>query len=105
MSNPSGQRPQRHRQRLSVSPDDPRRSRLFPRGTLAGLALIGAATLALMWPGRELMQLLRSTQDTSLAIDYLKHLLRLQGGNADLRLLLAQRYMSIGQAQQALAAL
>ncbi len=105
MSNPSGQRPQRHRQRLSVSPDDPRRSRLFPRGTLAGLALIGAATLALMWPGRELMQLLRSTQDTSLAIDYLKHLLRLQGGNADLRLLLAQRYMSIGRAQQALAAL
>ena len=105
MSNPSGQRPQPHRQRLSVSPDDPRRSRLFPRGTLAGLALIGAATLALMWPGRELMQLLRSTQDTSLAIDYLKHLLRLQGGNADLRLLLAQRYMSIGKAQQALAAL
>lgn len=93
------------RQLISVSPDDPGRSRLFPRGTLLGLALMGAATLTLMWPGRELMQLLRSTQDTGLAIDYLQHLLRLQGQDADLRLLLAQRYISIGKLQQALAAL
>ena len=93
------------RQQISVSPDDPGRSRLFPRGTLLGLALMGAATLTLMWPGRELMQLLRSTQDTGLAIDYLQHLLRLQGRDADLRLLLAQRYISIGKLQQALVAL
>ncbi|SCC93327.1 conserved hypothetical protein [Thiomonas sp. X19] len=97
-------KPRPHRQ-LSVAPDDPGRSRLFPRGTLLGLALMGAATLTLMWPGRELLQLLRSTQDTGLAIDYLQHLLRLQGHDADLRLLLAQRYISIGKPQQALAAL
>jgi hypothetical protein len=93
------------RQLISVSPDDPGRSRLFPRGTLLGLALMGAATLTLMWPGRELMQLLRSTQDTGLAIDYLQHLLHLRGHDTDLRLLLAQRYISIGKLQQALAAL
>ncbi|WP_031404918.1 tetratricopeptide repeat protein [Thiomonas sp. FB-Cd] len=97
--------PTSRRPGLSVAPDDPRRSRLFPRGTLLGLMLIGVATLALMWPGRQLMQLLRTTQDTALAIDYLQHLLALQEGNSELRLLLAQRYMSIGQWDNALKAL
>ena len=90
---------------LSVAPDDPRRSRLFPRGTLLGLTLIGMATLALMWPGNRLMQLLRTTPDTALAIDYLQHLLPLQGSAPDLRLLLAQRYMSLGQWSSALKVL
>ena len=97
--------PRSRRAHLSVAPDDPRRSRLFPRGTLVGLTLIGVATLALMWPGRHLMQLLRTTPDTGLAIDYLQHLLPLQGSRSDLRLLLAQRYMSIGQWSNALTAL
>ncbi|MDE2255835.1 MAG: tetratricopeptide repeat protein, partial [Betaproteobacteria bacterium] len=97
--------PTSRRPGLSVTPADPRRSRLFPRGTLLGLTLIGVATLALMWPGRHLMQLLRTTQDTALAINYLQHLLTLQEGNAELRLLLAQRYMSIGQWDNALKAL
>ena len=81
---------------LHISPDDPQRSRLFPRGALLGLGLLCAATLALVYPGQNLMRLLSTSADDGLAIDYLRHLVDLRGGNIDLRLMLAQRYMHIG---------
>ncbi|CUA97102.1 tetratricopeptide repeat protein [Thiomonas bhubaneswarensis] len=87
---------------LHISPDDPRRSRLFPRGTLLGLGLLCVGTLALVYPGQRLMQLLASSPDNTLAIDYLRHLVDLRGGDIDLRLMLAQRYERIGRQQQAL---
>ena len=59
---------------LHISPDDPQRSRLFPRGTLLGLAVLCAGTLALVYPGQNLMRLLSTSTDDSLAIDYLRHL-------------------------------
>jgi hypothetical protein len=87
---------------LHISPDDPQRSRLFPRGALLGLGLLCAGTLALVYPGQNLMRLLSTSADDGLAIDYLRHLVDLRGGNIDLRLMLAQRYMHIGKSQQAL---
>lgn len=90
---------------LHISPDDPERSRLFPRGALLGLGLLCAATLALVYPGRTLMQMLATSKDDALAIDYLRHLVQLRGGDIDLRIMLAQRYLHIGRRQQALDAL
>lgn len=99
-----------HRQRLQrdplhISPDDPERSRLFPRGTLLGLGLLCAAALALVYPGHTLMQMLATSKDDALAIDYLRHLVQLRGGDAGLQVMLAQRYFRIGERQQALDAL
>ncbi|MDD4887542.1 MAG: hypothetical protein PHO64_11565, partial [Thiomonas sp.] len=59
---------------LHISPDDPQRSRLFPRGALFGLGLLCAGTLALVYPGQNLMRLLATSTDNGLAIDYLRHL-------------------------------
>ena len=87
---------------LHISPDDPQRSRLFPRGALLGLGLLCAGTLALVYPGQRLMQLLGSSADDGLAIDYLRHLVDLRGGDIDYRLMLAQRYVHIGKSQEAL---
>lgn len=87
---------------LHISPDDPQRSRLFPRGALLGLGLLCAGTLALVYPGQNLMRLLSTSADDGLAIDYLRHLVDLRGGNIDLRLMLAQRYVHIGKSQLAL---
>jgi len=87
---------------LHISPDDPQRSRLFPRGTLLGLGLLCAATLALVFPGRHLLHLLATSSDNTLAIEYLRHLVDLRGGDVQLRLLLAQRYLRIGQTAHAL---
>ncbi len=87
---------------LHISPDDPQRSRLFPRGALLGLGLLCAGTLALVYPGQNLMRLLSTSADDGLAIDYLRHLVDLRGSNIDLRLMLAQRYVRIGKSQQAL---
>ncbi|MGC9237149.1 MAG: tetratricopeptide repeat protein [Thiomonas sp.] len=101
------QEPPRPAQRdpLHISPDDPQRSRLFPRGTLLGLGLLCAGTLALVYPGQNLMRLLATSTDNALAIDYLRHLVHLRGSDIDLRLMLAQRYLRIGQQQKALDAL
>lgn len=90
---------------LHISPDDPQRSRLFPRGALLGLGLLCAGTLALVYPGQSLMRLLQSSSDNALAIDYLRHLVYLRGGDIGLRLMLAQRYLRIGEQQKALDAL
>jgi len=90
---------------LHISPDDPQRSRLFPRGALLGLGLLCAGTLALVYPGQSLMRLLASSNDDALAIDYLQHLVHLRGGDIGLRLMLAQRYLRIGEQQKALDAL
>ncbi|MGC9162382.1 MAG: tetratricopeptide repeat protein [Thiomonas sp.] len=90
---------------LHISPDDPQRSRLFPRGALLGLAVLCAGTLALVYPGQNLIPLLATSTDDALAIDYLRHLVRLRGDDIALRLMLAQRYMHIGQPQKALDAL
>jgi len=87
---------------LHISPDDPQRSRLFPRGTLLGLGLLCAATLALVFPGQHLMHLLATSNDNTLAIEYLRHLVDLRGDDVQLRLLLAQRYLRIGQTDHAL---
>ena len=90
---------------LHISPDDPQRSRLFPRGMLFGLGLLCAGTLALVYPGQNLMRLLATSTDNGLAIDYLRHLVHLRGGDIELRLMLAQRYVRIGKSQEALDAL
>ncbi|MGA8007986.1 MAG: tetratricopeptide repeat protein, partial [Thiomonas sp.] len=90
---------------LHISPDDPQRSRLFPRGVLLGLGLLCAGTLALVYPGQNLMHLLSTSTDNALAIDYLRHLVDLRGGDIELRLMLAQRYVRIGKEQEALDAL
>lgn len=95
-SNPAARDP------LHISPDDPQRSRLFPRGALLGLGLLCAGTLALVYPGQSLMRLLATSSDNALAIDYLRHLVHLRGDDIALRLMLAQRYMRIGEPQKAL---
>lgn len=100
---PDAHRPAAARDPLHISPDDPLRSRLFPRGALLGLGLLCAATLALVYPGRHLMQLLATSGDSTLAIDYLRHLVALRGDDAQLRLMLAQRYLRAGESAQALA--
>jgi tetratricopeptide (TPR) repeat protein len=90
---------------LHISPDDRQRSRLFPRGALLGLGLLCAGTLVLVYPGQNLMRLLATSSDNALAIDYLRHLVHLRGGNIEMRLMLAQRYVRIGESQKALDAL
>ncbi|MBN2691123.1 MAG: tetratricopeptide repeat protein [Burkholderiaceae bacterium] len=90
---------------LHISPDDPQRSRLFPRGVLFGLGVLCAGTLALVYPGQNLMRLLATSTDNGLAIDYLRHLVDMRGGDVNLRLMLAQRYVHIGKSQAALDAL
>ncbi|WP_449371382.1 tetratricopeptide repeat protein [Thiomonas sp.] len=90
---------------LHISPDDPQRSRLFPRGVVLGLGLLCVGALALVYPGQNLMRLLATSTDDALAIDYLRHLVDLRGSHIDLRLMLAQRYVHIGKTEQALDAL
>lgn len=100
--------PDRHSTRpppLTVVPDDPSRSRLFPRGTLVGLALLGLAAMAVMWPERQLARFVEASQDDRLAIQYLEQLLRLRRGDVQLRLQLARRYLHAGEPDAALEAL
>lgn len=86
---------------LSVSPDDPRRSRLLPRGALWGLGGVCLVVLALVFPGEGLVRLIERTSNHALAIDYLQNLLRLRPGDARLLTLLAQRYLAIGEVSRA----
>ncbi len=90
---------------LHVAVDDPRRSRLFPRGALLGLALLCLGTLALVYPGRSLLPLLERTRDDALAIDYLRQLSAVRAGDPALRRMLARRYLHVGKSREALAAL
>ncbi|MGC8808554.1 MAG: hypothetical protein ACP5QB_13670, partial [Thiomonas sp.] len=64
-----------------------------------------ASVPALVYPGQNLIRPLATSTDDALAIDYLRHLVRLRGDDIALRLMLAQRYMHIGQTQKALDAL
>ncbi|WP_019561338.1 tetratricopeptide repeat protein [Caldimonas manganoxidans] len=86
---------------LSVSPDDPRRSRLLPRGALLGVGGVCLAVLAIVFPGEGLMRLVERSANHALAIDYLHNLLRLHPGDARLLRLLAERYLAIGEVQRA----
>ncbi len=90
---------------LHVAVDDPRRSRLFPRGALFGLALLCVAALVAVYPGKSLLPLLARTRNDRLAIDYLRQLSAQRAGDPGLRRMLAQRYAHIGKSREALATL
>lgn len=105
MSVPASGPSARQRSALTVAPDDPARGRLFPRGTLLGMALLGLAAMAVMWPERQLARLVETSTDDRLAIQYLEQLLRLRRGDVELRLHLARRYLHAGEPDAALAAL
>ncbi len=90
---------------LHVAVDDPRRSRLFPRGALFGLALLCMAALVAVYPGKSLLPLLAHTRNDRLAIDYLRQLSAQRAGDPGLRRMLAQRYAQIGRSRDALATL
>lgn len=92
---------QRRRPLLSLSPDDPRRSRLLPRGALLGLGGVCLVVLAIVFPGEGLVRLIERTGNHALAIDYLQNLLRLHPGDARLLTLLAERYLAIGEVRRA----
>lgn len=85
----------------SVSPDDPRRSRLLPRGALLGLGGVCLVVLAIVFPGEGLVRLIERTGNHALAIDYLHNLLRIHPGDPRLLVLLAQRYLAVGEAVRA----
>lgn len=86
---------------LSVSPDDPRRSRLLPRGALLGVGGACLIVLAIVFPGEGLVRLVERSGNHALAIDYLHNLLRLHPGDARLLRLLAERYLAIGEVERA----
>ena len=88
---------------LHVALDDPRRSQLFPRGELVGLALLCVALLIVAYPGRTLLPLLARTRNDTLAIDYLRELSALRAGDPTLRAMLGERYLHVGRAREALA--
>ena len=90
---------------LHVAVDDPRRRQLFPRGELIGLALLCVALLVVAYPGRTLLPLLARTRNDALAIDYLRELSALRSGDPALRAMLAERYLHVDHAREALAQL
>ena len=70
---------------------------------LAGIALMVAATLVLVFPRRTLIEQVQlENKNDVLALAYLTNLLKTEPGNADLRLLLAEKRLALGNADQAM---
>ena len=73
---------------------------------LAGIALLVAATLALVFPKRTLIeQVQRESKNDTLALAYLTNLLKTEPGNTELRLLLAEKRLALGNPSLALLTL